>query len=116
MSAEAIRAGRTSLGIEFGSTRIKACLVAEDPSVVLAVGEFEWENQLVDGRWTYSIDAVWAGLQATYSALAADAQARHGVRPDTFGAIGISAMMHGYLALDDADNLVVPFRTWRNTL
>lgn len=115
MSAEAIRAGRTSLGIEFGSTRIKACLVAEDPSVVLAVGEFEWENQLVDGRWTYSIDAVWAGLQATYSALAADAQARHGVRPDTFGAIGISAMMHGYLALDDADNLVVPFRTWRNT-
>ncbi|MEO9104810.1 MAG: FGGY-family carbohydrate kinase [Terrimesophilobacter sp.] len=114
-NAEAIRAGRTSLGIEFGSTRIKACLVADDPSVVLAIGEFEWENQLVDERWTYSLDAIWAGLQAAYASLVADAETRHGVRPDTFGAIGVSAMMHGYVALDAADNLLVPFRTWRNT-
>lgn len=115
MSADEIRAGRTSLGIELGSTRIKACLVAEDPAVVLAVGEFEWENQLVDGRWTYSLDGVWAGVQAAYAALSADAEARHGLRPETFGAIGVSAMMHGYLAFDDADGLLVPFRTWRNT-
>ena len=104
-----------SLGIELGSTRIKACLVADDPSVVLAVGEFEWENRLVDGRWTYSLEDVWAGIQSAYAALAQDAEARHGAKPDTFAAIGISAMMHGYLALDAADKLLVPFRTWRNT-
>jgi sugar (pentulose or hexulose) kinase len=115
VSGDAIRAGRASLGIELGSTRIKACLVADDPSVVLAIGEFEWENQLVDGRWTYSLDDVWAGVQAAYAALVADAEARHGVRPDTFGAIGVSAMMHGYLAFDGSDELLVPFRTWRNT-
>lgn len=115
MTAEAIRAGKTSLGIELGSTRIKACLVGEDPSVVLAVGEHEWENQLVDGRWSYSIDDVWAGVQAAYAALASDAESRYGVRPDTFGAIGVSAMMHGYLAFDADGELLVPFRTWRNT-
>ncbi|MEP6481502.1 MAG: FGGY-family carbohydrate kinase [Rhodoglobus sp.] len=115
MSGDAIRAGRTSLGIEFGSTRIKACLVSDDPSDVIAIGEFEWENQLVDERWTYSLDAIWSGLQSAYAALVADAEARHGVRPDTFGAIGVSAMMHGYLAFDASDELLVPFRTWRNT-
>ncbi|CAN5418659.1 FGGY-family carbohydrate kinase [soil metagenome] len=114
-SAEAIRAGRTSLGIELGSTRIKACLVGEDPSVVLAVGDHEWENQLVDGLWSYSLDDVWAGVQAAYAALAADVQERYGVQPQTFGAIGISAMMHGYLAFDAEGTLLVPFRTWRNT-
>ena len=115
MSAKAIRAGHTALGIELGSTRIKACLVGEDPSVVVAVGEHEWENQLVDGRWSYSLDDVWAGIQSAYSALATDAEARHGVRPESFGAIGVSAMMHGYLAFDGEDELLVPFRTWRNT-
>ena len=115
MSAEAISTGQTALGIELGSTRIKACLVGEDPSVVLAVGEHEWENQLVDGRWSYSLEEVWAGVQAAYSALAADAEARYGVRPQTFGAIGVSAMMHGYLAFDAEGELLVPFRTWRNT-
>ncbi|CAN5317889.1 FGGY-family carbohydrate kinase [soil metagenome] len=115
MSGDAIRSGQTALGIELGSTRIKACLVAEDPSMVLAVGEFEWENQLVDGRWTYSLDDVWAGVQAAYSALADDAESRHGARPETFGAIGVSAMMHGYLAIDASGDLLVPFRTWRNT-
>ena len=105
----------TSLGIELGSTRIKACLVGEDPSVVLAVGDHEWENQLVDGRWSYSLDDVWAGVQAAYAELVADAESKHGERPTTFGAIGVSAMMHGYLAFDEAGELLVPFRTWRNT-
>jgi sugar (pentulose or hexulose) kinase len=113
--SDSIRDGRTSLGIELGSTRIKACLVGPDPSVVLAVGEHDWENQLVDGLWSYSLIDVWSGVQAAFAGLLADAERRHGVRPTTFGAIGVSAMMHGYLAFDDADELLVPFRTWRNT-
>ena len=114
--AALIRDGRTALGIELGSTRIKACLVsADDPSLVLAVGDHEWENQLVDDHWTYSLDAVWSGLQDAYAGLVADAESRHGVRPDTYGAIGVSAMMHGYLAFDADRELLVPFRTWRDT-
>ncbi|MDN4613292.1 FGGY-family carbohydrate kinase [Leifsonia sp. F6_8S_P_1B] len=114
--ADAIRSARTALGIEFGSTRIKACLVdANDPSIVLAVGSHEWENAYVDRTWTYSLDAVWAGVQEAYAALVADAERKHGVRPSRVGAIGISAMMHGYLAFDAAGKLLVPFRTWRNT-
>ncbi|SEA38314.1 xylulokinase [Leifsonia sp. 21MFCrub1.1] len=113
---DAIAAGRTALGIEFGSTRIKACLVdADDPAVVLAVGSHEWENSYVDRLWTYPLDEVWTGLQEAYAALAADAEARHGVAPTTVGALGVSAMMHGYLAFDEAGELLVPFRTWRNT-
>ena len=111
----AVLDGRTSLGIEFGSTRIKACLVGEDPTQVLAVGSHEWENEFVDRRWTYSLDAVWSGLQAAYADLVADVRRRYDVQPETFGAIGVSAMMHGYLAFDAADELLVPFRTWRNT-
>ncbi|WP_127473158.1 xylulokinase [Microbacterium sulfonylureivorans] len=115
-AAAAIVAGRTALGIELGSTRIKACLVlADDPSTVLAVGSHEWENQFEDRVWTYALDAVWAGLQAAFADLADDVQERHGVTPTTFGAIGISAMMHGYLAFDAEGELQVPFRTWRNT-
>ncbi|WP_311877957.1 xylulokinase [Microbacterium forte] len=110
-----ILAARTSLGIELGSTRIKACLIGSDATEVLATGSFAWENRLEDGLWTYAIDEVWAGLQAAYAALVADAESRHGVRPETFGAIGISAMMHGYLAFDAQGELLVPFRTWRNT-
>ena len=113
--AEAIRAGRTSLGIELGSTRIKACLVGENPTDVLAVGSHDWENRFEARLWTYSLDDVWSGLQAAYTDLVADVQARYGVTPDTFGAIGVSAMMHGYLAFDAAGELLVPFRTWRNT-
>ncbi|QEO13942.1 ATPase [Agromyces intestinalis] len=114
--AESIREGRTALGIELGSTRIKACLVAaDDPTRVLAVGGHEWENEFVDRRWTYSLEAVWSGLQAAYADLVADAQRRHGAAPSTFGAIGVSAMMHGYLAFDASGDLLVPFRTWRNT-
>jgi len=113
---EAIESGRTALGIEFGSTRIKACLVdADDPSVVLAVGAHEWENSYVDRLWTYPIEEVWSGVQEAYAALAADAQTRHGVAPTTVGSLGVSAMMHGYLAFDEAGELLVPFRTWRNT-
>lgn len=111
----AVLAGRTSLGIELGSTRIKACLIGEDPQTVIAVGAHDWENQFEDRLWTYSLDAVWSGLQDAFAHLIADVESRYGVRPETFGAIGISAMMHGYLALDANDELLVPFRTWRNT-
>ncbi|MGN6220692.1 MAG: xylulokinase [Microbacterium sp.] len=115
-AAQAILDGRTALGVEFGSTRIKACLIdLDDPSTVLAVGAHEWENQYRDKLWTYPLDDVWTGLQAAVADLVADAERRHGVRPTTFGAIGVSAMMHGYLAFDEADELLVPFRTWRNT-
>jgi sugar (pentulose or hexulose) kinase len=113
-AAAAIRDGRTTLGIELGSTRIKACLVDEDLAV-LATGSAEWDNELVDGRWTYSLDAVWDGLRTSYAALVADAEQHHGVRPTRYAAIGVSAMMHGYLAFDGAGELLVPFRTWRNT-
>ncbi|SDZ28060.1 xylulokinase [Herbiconiux ginsengi] len=112
---DAILAGHTSLGIELGSTRIKACLVGEDPSIVLAVGSHDWENRFVDRRWTYSLDDVWTGVQSAYADLVADVEKRYGVRPESFGAIGVSAMMHGYLAFDAAGDLLVPFRTWRNT-
>lgn len=115
-AASAIREGRTALGIELGSTRIKACLVdADDPATVLAVGSHEWENEFVDRRWTYSLESVWTGLQAAYAELVADAQRRYGVALESIGAIGVSAMMHGYLAFDAEDELLVPFRTWRNT-
>ncbi|MEZ3158974.1 FGGY-family carbohydrate kinase [Microbacterium sp. BWT-B31] len=115
-AASAIREGRTALGIELGSTRIKACLVdRDDPQTVLAVGSHEWENEFADRTWTYSLEAVWSGVQAAYAALVADARDRHGEAPTTFGAIGVSAMMHGYLAFDEAGELLVPFRTWRNT-
>ncbi|EIC08422.1 Carbohydrate kinase, FGGY [Microbacterium laevaniformans OR221] len=113
---DAIRAGRTSLGIEFGSTRIKACLVdAEAPATVLGVGSHAWENRLDDGLWTYPLEAIWEGLQAAYADLVADLERTHGVSVETVGSIGVSAMMHGYLAFDDAGELLVPFRTWRNT-
>lgn len=113
---DAILRARTALGIELGSTRIKACLVdAADPSVVLAVGGHEWENEFVDRVWTYSLDAVWEGLREAYADLLDDAERRHGVRPGAVGAMGVSAMMHGYLAFDAAGELLVPFRTWRNT-
>nr|WP_317402533.1 FGGY-family carbohydrate kinase [uncultured Gemmiger sp.] len=103
-----------TLGIEFGSTRIKAVLVGPDHAP-LAQGDFTWENKLENGLWTYDDPAIWAGLQAAYAALAADVRARYGAELTTVGCIGISAMMHGYLAFDEAGQLLVPFRTWRNT-
>lgn len=110
-----ILAGRTSLGIELGSTRIKACLIGDDAQTVLATGSFDWQNRLVDGHWTYSLSEVERGVQATFASVVDDAERRHGVRPTTFGAIGVSAMMHGYLAFDSDGSLLVPFRTWRDT-
>ncbi len=110
----AITGGRTALGIEFGSTRIKAVLIGPDHAP-LAVGSHDWENQLVDRLWTYSLDAVWTGLQQSFAALTDDVRRRHGVELTTAGALGVSAMMHGYLAFDADGALLTPFRTWRNT-
>src|SRR5215211_7124711 len=111
---QAIGDRRTTLGIELGSTRIKAVLIGPDYAP-LAVGSHDWENQYVDRIWTYSLDAVWTGLQQCYAALAADVQQRYEVELTSVGALGISAMMHGYLALDSDGELLTPFRTWRNT-
>ncbi|QJW37689.1 xylulokinase [Cellulosimicrobium protaetiae] len=110
----AVVAGETALGIELGSTRIKACLVDAE-GTPLASGSHAWENAYEDGTWTYSLDAVEAGLRDCYARLVDDAEERYGVRPTTYGALGVSAMMHGYLAFDAAGELLVPFRTWRNT-
>jgi len=101
--------GPTALGIELGSTRIKACLTTANGEV-LAVGSHEWENSLVDGLWSYSLDEVHAGVRAAY----ADLVRALGAAPESIDAIGVSAMMHGYLAFDEAGELLVPFRTWRN--
>jgi sugar (pentulose or hexulose) kinase len=111
---QAIGEGRTALGIELGSTRIKAVLIGPDHGP-LAVGNHDWENQFVDRIWTYSLDAVWTGLQQCYAALAADVRERYDVELTSVGALGVSAMMHGYLALDSDGKLLTPFRTWRNT-
>ena len=111
----AILAGKTALGIEFGSTNIKAVLIGPDHAPI-ASGSHGWENQLENGIWTYSLEAVWSGLQDAYSRLAADVRVKYGVNLTTVGALGISAMMHGYLAFDARGELLVPFRTWRNTI
>jgi sugar (pentulose or hexulose) kinase len=109
-----IASGRATLGIELGSTRIKASLIGADFAPI-ASGSHEWENEFVDGRWTYSLESVWSGLQGCYADLVADVQNRYGVLPTTYRAIGVSAMMHGYLAFDADGEALVPFRTWRNT-
>jgi len=113
-AAAAIDAGHTSLGVELGSTNIKACLIGPDHQV-LAAGNHGWENQFVNRLWTYSEDAIWAGLQAAVAELKADVERRHGVTLMRIGALGFSAMMHGYLVFDANGTLLVPFRTWRNT-
>ena len=113
-AVRSIAEGRTVLGIELGSTRIKAVLIGEDHAP-LAVGSHSWENQFVDRIWTYSVESVWAGVQDCYASLAADVRDRYGVELTTVGGLGVSAMMHGYLALDAAGELLTPFRTWRNT-
>lgn len=109
-----IESGRAMLGIEFGSTRIKAVLI-DDANRPIAQGSHTWENQLADGLWTYSLDAVWGGLQDCYADLQADVKRQYGVHIKQLAAIGVSAMMHGYMAFDKEQNLLVPFRTWRNT-
>ncbi len=111
----AIESGKTALGIEFGSTRIKAVLIDENHEVI-AAGTHDWENQLVDNIWTYSLDAIWSGLQDCYGSLAAQVKSQYGTELKTIGSIGFSAMMHGYMAFDKDGELLVPFRTWRNTI
>lgn len=112
---QAIASGRTVLGIEFGSTRIKAVLIGADHATI-ASGSYDWENRYEDGVWTYSLADVWTGLQAGYRELADEVLKTYGVPLKTIGAIGFSGMMHGYLVFDAAGNLLVPFRTWRNTI
>ena len=109
-----IESGKAVLGIEFGSTRIKAVLVDED-HVPIAQGSHEWENQLVDGLWTYSNETIWFGLQDCYADLRNDVRKRYDVEIEHLASIGISAMMHGYMPFDKGGHLMVPFRTWRNT-
>ncbi len=112
---EAILAGKTILGVELGSTRIKAVLVDENHNPI-ASGNHDWENRLENGVWTYSIDDVWTGLQHAYADLAKDVQEKYDAELTTFAAIGFSAMMHGYMAFDKDAKLLAPFRTWRNTM
>jgi sugar (pentulose or hexulose) kinase len=112
---KAIESGKTVLGIELGSTRIKAVLIGEDHAPIVS-GSYEWENQYENGVWTYSLEAVWKGLQESYQNLSKEVSEKYGVTLKVVGAIGFSAMMHGYLAFDKNDNLLVPFRTWRNTM
>ena len=111
---QTIKEGKAILGIEFGSTRIKAVLIDADNKPI-AQGSHEWENQLVDGLWTYSIADILAGMQDCYADLRKDVKAQYGVELTRLAAIGISAMMHGYMAFDSKGEILVPFRTWRNT-
>ncbi len=111
---EQISSGKTYLGIELGSTRIKASLIGEDFSPV-SEGAYDWENRLENGYWTYSLEDVHKGVQGCFGALAEDVKKRYGVKLETAGAMGVSAMMHGYMAFNESGELLVPFRTWRNT-
>ena len=112
-SKKTIESGKAVLGIEFGSTRIKAVLV-DDKNQPIASGAHEWENRYENGVWTYSLDDIWTGLQDSYQNLAADVQKQYGVSLKKVASIGFSAMMHGYMAFDQEGELLVPFRTWRN--
>lgn len=109
-----IEEGKAILGIEFGSTRIKAVLIDEDNNPI-AQGSHEWENQFVNGLWTYSTEAIWFGLQDCYRDLRENVKSQYGVEITNLAAIGISAMMHGYMPFDKEGNMLAPFRTWRNT-
>lgn len=110
-----IEQGRTSLGIEFGSTRIKAVLIGEDHKP-LASGSHDWENRYVDQIWTYTLEDIWNGLQDCYGKLKEAVKNQYGAVLHTFGSIGFSAMMHGYMVFDKNEELLVPFRTWRNNM
>ena len=106
---------RAVIGIEFGSTRIKAVLMDEN-HLPVASGSYDWENQFVDGIWTYSMDEIHKGMHECYADLARDVKEQFGTDLTKVGALGISGMMHGYLPFDAEGNLLVPFRTWRNTI
>lgn len=109
-----IETGKAILGIEFGSTRIKAVLIDQENKPI-AQGSHTWENQLENGLWTYSIEAIWNGVQDCYADLRANVKKQYDIEIETLAAIGVSAMMHGYMAFNDQEEILVPFRTWRNT-
>ncbi len=111
----AIESAQTALGIEFGSTRIKAVLIGKNHEP-LASGSFDWENTYDNGVWTYPLEQVWEGLQSAFAALKKNVSEKYGVKLTSVGALGISGMMHGYLAFDKNSNQLAPFRTWRNTI
>lgn len=123
---QTIESGKAILGIEFGSTRIKAVLIDEENKPI-AQGSHEWENQLDDGLWTYSLEAIWYGLEDAYQQLRKEVKREYECEIEVLKAIGISAMMHGYMAFgptghashgappSEAEKILVPFRTWRNT-
>ena len=113
--AKEIESGNAVLGIEFGSTRIKAVLI-NSKNIPIASGAFDWENSLKDGIWTYSLDEIHNGLATCYANMKKDVKEKYGVTLKKLKALGISAMMHGYLAFDKNGTLLVPFRTWRNTI
>jgi len=110
-----INDGKTALGIELGSTRIKAVLI-DDNHQPIASGGHDWENSLIDGVWTYDLEEVWVGVQDSYQKMVTDVEDKFGVKLSKVGAIGISAMMHGYIVFDQDDQQLVPFRTWRNNI
>lgn len=111
----AIINGKTVLGIELGSTRIKAVLIDEN-NVPIASGSHDWENRYENSIWTYSLEDVWTGIQNSYKNMAEDVKEKYGVTLQTIGAIGFSAMMHGYMVFNKNGELLAPFRTWRNTI
>ena len=111
---EIIVSGQAVLGVELGSTRIKAVLIGPDHAPI-ASGDHAWENRYENELWTYSLDDVWGGLRDAYAGLAADVRAKYGVELKKLRAMGVSAMMHGYLPFDRDGELLVPFRTWRNS-
>ena len=111
----AILANKTALGIEFGSTRIKAVLV-DDKNQPIASGAHEWENRYENGVWTYSLEDIWTGIQDCYQDMAKDVKAKYDVELESVGAFGVSAMMHGYMPFNKEGELLVPFRTWRNNI
>ncbi len=111
----AIESGKTALGIELGSTRIKAVLIGEG-HIPLASGSYDWENQYENGVWTYSLEDIWTGLQESYRNLSSEVSEKYNVQLKAIGAIGFSGMMHGYMAFDKDSYLLAPFRTWRNTI
>ncbi len=114
-AVELVRSGGAVLGIELGSTRIKASLIAPD-TTPLAAGSHTWESRLQDGVWTYDMEAVWLGLAACYASLVEDVRERYTLDLSTVAAMGFSGMMHGYVALGRDGELLVPFRTWRNNI
>ena len=110
-----IEAGKAVVGIELGSTRIKAVMIDENHQPV-ATGSYDWENRLDGHIWTYDLEDIWKGLKASYANMAADVKEKYGTEIKSLAGIGFSAMMHGYMAFDKEGTLLVPFRTWRNTI